>query len=146
MRFLRYSPIAVLCLAVALACVPCRTQIADTMLDQMSTADHLKQPGWWPRKGDADRDEYVGADVCAECHQDYAKGRQQHSMARTAMLPTESAALKNPASFKLGPYSYRIARDGEKEIYSVTDGVNTFFRAAQMGIWKRQPWSKLPFR
>lgn len=126
MRFLMYSRIAVVFMAVALACVPSRTQVPETMLDQMSTADHLKQPGWWPRKGDAARDEYVGTDVCAECHQDYAKGQQQHSMAHTAMLPTDSAALKNSASFKLGPYSYRIDRNGDKEIYSVTNGVDTF--------------------
>jgi hypothetical protein len=92
----------------------------------MSTADHLKQPGWWPHKGDAPREEYVGAAVCGECHEKYAQGQQQHSMAHTAMLPGDSAILRNPISFKLGRYSYHIGRQGDQEVYSVSDGVATF--------------------
>ena len=126
MRLVRYSRIVVLCLAVALVCVPSRTQVPETMLDQMSTADHLKQPGWWPHKGDAARDEYVGAKVCAECHAGEAKGQQQHSMAHTAILPTDSEVLRNPIDFNLGPYSYRIARQGDHEVYSVSNGSDAF--------------------
>lgn len=119
--------IVLLCfVTVLILCAAPKAQVPDTMLDQMSTADHLKQPGWWPRKGDAARDEFVGAQVCAECHKVYAAGQQQHSMAHTAMLPTNSTALKYPASFKLGPYSYHLAREGGQEIYSVSDGVDKF--------------------
>ena len=114
-------------LALLALCVASPAQVPATMLDQMSTEDHLKQPGWWPRKGDASRNDYVGAAACAECHQTEAIGQGQHSMAHTSMPADQSSILKNSdAQFKLGQYSYKISRNGDKEIYSVTDGTDTF--------------------
>jgi hypothetical protein len=105
---------------------PLEAQVPATMLDQMSTADHLKQAGWWPRKGEAPRSDYVGAAVCAECHQAYAAGQSKHSMSKTAILPLQAVMLRDGAKFKIGPYSYDIYRKGDQEIYSVTDGIGTF--------------------
>jgi hypothetical protein len=103
-----------------------KAQVPSTILDQMSTEDHLKQPGWWPRKGEAARDEYVGPAVCAECHETQAHGQGQHSMAHTAMVPTDSPVLKDSeAKFQIGPYSYKISRVGDREIYTVANGGNS---------------------
>lgn len=116
------------CLAtfVVLASVVASAQSPKTIFDQMTTADHWKQRGWWPGKGEAARSDYVGPKVCAECHQQDAAGQSRHSMANTAMLPTESAAvLENKAQFQIGPYSYDISNNGTQEIYSVTQGTNT---------------------
>ncbi|HEV2699673.1 MAG TPA: hypothetical protein VGU90_16900, partial [Terriglobales bacterium] len=52
-----------------------QAQVPLTMTDQMSTADHLKQPGWWPLKSNAAKNEYVGPQVCAECHSTLARGQ-----------------------------------------------------------------------
>jgi hypothetical protein len=35
---------------------------------QMTTEEHIAKPGWWPRKGDAARRDFVGSATCAECH------------------------------------------------------------------------------
>jgi len=103
-----------------------KAQVPSTILDQMSTQDHLKQPGWWPRKGDAARDEYVGPAACAECHETQAHGQGQHSMAHTSMPASESSVLKgSEADFRIGPYFYKISRTGNQEVYTVTDGVDT---------------------
>jgi hypothetical protein len=128
--FRQYSPakLVLLCLLALLgAFATLKAQVPATMLDQMSTDDHLKQPGWWPRKGDASRNDYVGVAACAECHQTQAVGQDQHSMAHTSMLASQSSILKNSeVQFRLGRYSYKISRNGDKEIYSVTDGAHTF--------------------
>lgn len=102
-------------------------QVPATMVEQMSTADHLKQPGWWPLKSDVSRSEYVGAQVCAECHQTLVKGQNEHSMAHTSMLPTQSALLgRGDAEYKSGPYQYKIYEQDSRVYYSVTKGNETF--------------------
>jgi hypothetical protein len=102
-------------------------QVPATMFDQMTTADHLKQPGWWPLKTNATRSEYVGAEVCAECHQALAKSQNQHSMAHTAQFPSESAVLKRgDATYKDGPFSFKIYDQDGRVYYSVSNGAETF--------------------
>lgn len=96
------------------------------MFDQMSTADHLKQPGWWPSKSAANLRDYVGAAVCAQCHQALAKGQSKHSMAHTAMVATDSALLaRGDAQYKDGQYSYTIRQQNGHAYYSVTNHIDT---------------------
>lgn len=118
---------SVVCLAVlvVLAFALASAQTPKTIFDQMTTVDHWKQPGWWPGKGDAARGDFVGPAVCAECHQQDAAGQSRHSMATTAMLPSDSAILKTPAKFQIGTYFYDISKNGTREIFSVSQGSNT---------------------
>src|SRR5579885_502511 len=103
----------------------CRAQVPSTMFDQMSTADRLKQPGWWPTKPAACRDDYAGSAVCADCHATLVKGQNQHSMAHTAMLPTDSPILAlGKAKYENGAFSYEIHQQNGREVYSVTDGID----------------------
>jgi len=93
----------------------------------MSTEDHLKQPGWWPRKGDASRSDYVGPEKCAQCHKSLAASQSRHSMAHTSARAEDSEVLKqSDVEFKTGTYTYRITRKDHQEIYSVTDGTRNF--------------------
>lgn len=84
-----------------------------TLAEQMSTAEHLSRPGWWPTKTPANRDEYVGTAVCAKCHSTIAAKQVQTSMARTAMRAADSEILQQyrDKSFDLGPYLYGINSD-----------------------------------
>ena len=84
-----------------------------TLAEQMSTAEHLQKPGWWPTKTSENRDSYVGTAVCAKCHTSVAKTQVQTSMARTAMPAAASSILKDSAgrNFELKPYLYSIASD-----------------------------------
>jgi hypothetical protein len=53
-------------------------QVPATIGEQFTSDEHLTKPGWWPRKGDAPRSDYVGAEVCAQCHAALAAGQRQH--------------------------------------------------------------------
>src|SRR5438270_2607003 len=67
-------------------------QVPATIGEQFTTEEHLAKPGWWPRKGNALRTDYVGAQVCAQCHSALARGQQRHAMAHTA-IPAAQAQL-----------------------------------------------------
>lgn len=107
-------------------CAYSRAQVPETIFDQMTTADHLKQPGWWPLKAQGRREDYVGAAVCAECHQSLGKSQNEHSMAHTAMIAADSPLLKSgKAQYVEGRYSYDIEEKNHHAYYSITDHLNT---------------------
>lgn len=68
-----------------------------------------------------------GASVCANCHPVQAKFQPGTSMAHALeTVPNCTILRDNPLlTFREGKYSYRIERQGERSIYSVTDGQNT---------------------
>ncbi len=71
--------------------------------------------------------QYVGAAACAECHAAEAGTQGTTPMALAAQPAAESSILREHPrlSFRLEPYSYQIVREGEKSIYSVSDGKQT---------------------
>src|SRR5581483_8273741 len=98
--------VCVLLSALLFLQIPLAAEMPSTAAVQMTTEDHLAQPGWWPRKGDAPRSAYVGAAACAECHSEFSKGQREHAMARSS-LPVKNA--KVPAStLSIGPAQYSI--------------------------------------
>ena len=111
----------IVCLLVSFAT---RAQSPQTIADQFSTAERLKKPGWWPTKGDAPRDEYVGSAACARCHADVAAAQKTTLMARTAMPAVDSELLRShqKAELSQGPYTYQLTRGAEEEIYTSSDG------------------------
>jgi hypothetical protein len=98
-----------------------------TIADQFSTAERVKQKGWWPTKGDAPRDEYVGPATCARCHSDVSASQKHTQMARTSLAPADSEMLRShdKAAFSQGPYTYQITHSTEGEVYNVTDSKQT---------------------
>ncbi|MFZ0320073.1 MAG: hypothetical protein WAL56_13195, partial [Candidatus Sulfotelmatobacter sp.] len=112
------------CLLVSFAT---RAQSPQTLADQFSTAERLKKPGWWPTKGIAARDEYVGSAACARCHSDIAGTQKTTPMARTALLPLDSEFLRahDKADLSQSPYTYQLTRTAEGELYTTTDGQQT---------------------
>src|SRR3954453_2890570 len=64
---------------------------------------------------------------CATCHPAQAKPHPVTSMAHAMELPAECEILKSHPvlSFRSGSYSYRLERQGDMSIYSVSDGVQT---------------------
>lgn len=83
---------------------------ARPVLGQLATSDHVELPGFWPTKPMATRSEYVGAKVCAECHESIAQSSGQTPMAHAAMLATESSVLQSASKlhFTAGAYQYSI--------------------------------------
>jgi len=90
----------------------------------MLTASRVKSPGWWPTKGDATRDSYVGTATCAQCHAHKVATQQKHFMARAAVRAADAEILRqhDHLSFRLGPYREEIVNKGEKSVLTVTAG------------------------
>ena len=106
------------CLLVSFAT---RAQTPQTIADQFSTAERVKKPGWWPTKGNAPRDEYVGSATCTRCHSDVAAAQKTTPMAHTSMAPSDSELLHSheKVSFSQGPYTYQLTGTGNGEVYTV---------------------------
>jgi hypothetical protein len=80
---------------------------------------------WKPNRAPDDA-QYVGSAKCVACHSD--KASQQATAMGKALEPAADCKIliAHPLlTYKQGPYSYRIAREGGRSVYSVTDGVNT---------------------
>jgi Cytochrome c554 and c-prime len=90
----------------------------------LPTEIRLKSPGWWPTKGTASRQDYVGSDVCFECHELKSESQQKTAMANAAIRPADSKALRehDRLSFQSGPFHYEISTQNSKSILSVGDG------------------------
>ena len=70
----------------------------------MPTASRVHSPGWWPTKGDATRDSYVGTATCASVYFQVAT-QQKHAMARAAVRAADAddTSQHDHLSFRLGP-------------------------------------------
>jgi hypothetical protein len=78
---------------------------------------------WHPRRVPVDA-RFVGDKACAECHKKMALTQAQSSMGMAMEPVGESKVLTQNArmTFRSGPYSYEIKRQGKQSIYTVTDG------------------------
>lgn len=101
-------------------------QVPATISEQFTSKEHLAKPGWWPRKGDASRKEYVGAQVCAQCHSSLAQGQAQHAMAHTAIPPAKEQLPGGSIVFDEGPIHYSLTKQNDRITYSVTDNGQSF--------------------
>jgi len=67
---------------------------------------------------------YVGSAACAQCHAPLTAKRLANPMSR-ALAPVESCEILKThtrLNFRNGPYSYQIAREGNRSIYTISDG------------------------
>jgi hypothetical protein len=94
---------------------------------QLSTDDHLAEPGWWPRRTPASLNEFVGSAACARCHAKKAASQEITPMAGTLIRAADADVLHTHAelSFRNGKYIYKINSNGGKPEFSVTDGEHT---------------------
>jgi len=71
---------------------------------------------------------FIGSKQCAACHQAQARNFHRNSMSR-ALEPVDTCAILNGDvhyTWSDGKYAYSITRAGEKVLYRVTDGKETF--------------------
>ena len=85
-----------------------------------------QQRMWSPNKTPA-HTTFVGTQACAECHGDKVKSHAKTTMGRALETVAAAEILRNhpKLTFRAGPYSYEILRQGEQSIYTVTDGKET---------------------
>lgn len=70
---------------------------------------------------------YAGSKACASCHAEQSRSQHLVSMAN-AMQPVAECPIliEHPKlTFREEPYSYQIIREGNRSIYTVTDGKET---------------------
>ncbi len=81
---------------------------------------------WRPTKIPAGVD-FVGSQVCAECHKDKVAVQGNSSMGLALELVPEASILssRKRLDFRDGKFSYEIVRKGDQSIYTVTDGRET---------------------
>ena len=91
---------------------------------QLSTNDHLADPGFWPTKDEAPRSEYAGDATCASCHPVISATQKQTSMRQTTIQAEKANLLQSHPvlQFDFGPYKYTIKTAQTGSTYSVTDG------------------------
>ena len=91
---------------------------------ETATEDRLRDPGWWPTKGAAKREEFTGAQGCAECHQEESNPQPKTPMGRAAQPGPEIALLDRHAllTFLNAPHTFTIARTSTGSAYSISDG------------------------
>jgi len=133
---------AVLFFVCSLAPVP--------LLAQLSTLDHLAEPGFWPTQPGASRSEYVGSDACAKCHAAKVSSQKNTPMAQNAMHAEDSEILHSHPElrFAIGSYHYEIKTDARHSVYTVGNGTHTLTanllwafgigRAGQSYLFKRE--------
>jgi hypothetical protein len=92
-------------------------------LGQLSTEDHLAEPGFWPTQDNASRDNFAGSDACARCHGVKVAAQKETPMARAAMSASLSEILHAHPLMTFGPgkYNYRIESRTGKSLYSVSN-------------------------
>jgi len=90
---------------------------------QLSTEDHLAEPGFWPTQAHASRDGFVGSEACAPCHAAKLATQRETPMAQTAMPVAAAEILRShPAlSFSINKFRYQIDTHATRSLYTVSD-------------------------
>ena len=81
---------------------------------------------WRPNRA-ANGWHFAGSKACAECHTSKVKTQTATHMSRALFTPERADVLRNnpKLTFRNEPYNYLLTRDGDRTIYTVSDGVNT---------------------
>ena len=94
---------------------------------QLSTQDHLADPGFWPTQPGSSHSDYTGPEACRECHEEKFADQSTTDMRNTAFKADQSRALHaHPKlTFDVGAYHYLIETDSNHSLYTVTNGKET---------------------
>jgi len=121
-----FAAVTVLVFAGSLASV--QAQNPDVVLRQMSTAERLNLPGWWPTKPFGKKSDYVGSEYCKFCHSAIFETQTKTAMARTMMPASESFLRQQQKAGKeydlsLPPFLYNVSFTAPQgPMFKVTDG------------------------
>jgi hypothetical protein len=80
-------------------------------------------PGWWPTKGSAAKEQYVGNAQCARCHAAKAASFDTAAMAHAAVRAEDSEISRKHDALELqvGPYHYELQSIQGKASLKVSD-------------------------
>jgi len=80
----------------------------------------------WKPANDYSGLRYLGNSVCAQCHATKVATQSLTPMAHALATSADCQILRTrpELTFRNGPYTYKITRQGDRSIYTVNDGVN----------------------
>ena len=124
---MRRSLDIILLIALSVSMIAARAQDSSTNGLSLTTQDRIADAGWWPTKGDAPRDGYVGAKTCKGCHGKIAELQAQTSMFHAGALASDAQAFskREQVSFQQNSFSYSLARLPGQVTLSASDGAKT---------------------
>jgi hypothetical protein len=105
--------------AISLASIHAQTAMPTGI--SLPTQLRVQGPDWWPTRGDAPREDFVGSQECALCHFAKASTYKSAAMSQASVSPAHSDALRqNPhLGLQLGDYSYQLATSEGKSTLDV---------------------------
>lgn len=92
-------------------------------LAQLSTEDHLADPGFWPTRDMPFRQAFAGPNACLRCHAD--KTAQNATPMGGTLVPAGKADILHAhprLSFKIGRFEFQIDTKPQQSKYSISDG------------------------
>lgn len=94
---------------------------------QLSTEDHLAEPGFWPTRSTESRDNFKGPHVCARCHAAKFASAQTTPMGESAVLAPDAKLLQSHSqlNFSFERFNYRIDTSQARSRYSISDGTRS---------------------
>jgi hypothetical protein len=100
---------------------------ASPTLAQLSTEDHVADPGFWPTQPGGPQKLYSGGAVCASCHAGIAATQLATPMANAALFTRASGILNSHPTLKFafGRYHYQFQTDARQTLYTINDGEKT---------------------
>jgi hypothetical protein len=102
---------------------------------------------WRPNREIKDA-HFVGSKSCAVCHAKLAATQQETAMAK-ALEPVADCRILSAhreLTFRSGPYTYRITREGNRSLYTVSDGVKTISEPVLYGFGQGKAGQTYVFR
>jgi hypothetical protein len=98
-----------------------------TMRGQLSTDDHVSEPGFWPTQKGASRSDYAGTAACISCHSGIWSTQKTTPMANAAPRASESGILHShpKMDFSVGRFHYDLRTNANESHYTLTDGQQT---------------------
>jgi hypothetical protein len=106
---------------------------------QLSTSDHLQEPGFWATKMYSSLEEFAGSAVCAQCHKETSASQRLTPMARTLSRADGSAVLREhpELGFDYREYKFRIFHCQRQKHLFCEQWKGKNLRAAGLGIRAR---------
>lgn len=98
-------------------------QAPEKVSGPMLTRDRLEESDWWPTKGRAARTEYVGREVCKECHPAKVNSQKITPMFRASSRAIEAEVLQQNSNltFREGGYEYVLRSASRGSLFLVRD-------------------------
>src|SRR5260370_39992818 len=95
---------------------------------QLSTDDHLAEPGWWPRRTPDALNKLTGSSACATCHAKKAATQETTPMAATLFRAADADVFHTHSelTFRNGKYVYKIKTNSGKPELTVTADDRSF--------------------